>query len=65
MQVPPRSNPSEIDPKYQSRITHDGKTVKIDACDLYYKDLNAILRAVIQGNDVEKIEVHNVCGQRV
>jgi glutamate synthase domain-containing protein 3 len=64
MQVPQRINPTEIDPKYQNRITREGKVVRIDATDIYYRDLNAILRAVIQSNSTEKIEVHNVCGQR-
>ncbi len=64
MQAPQRVNPSEIDPKYQFRVTREGNVVKVDACDIYYKDLNAILRAVIQNDGVEKIEIYNVCGQR-
>ncbi len=64
MQVPQRNNPIEIDPKYQNRITREGGLVKIDACDVYFKDLNSILRAVIQSNDVERIELQNICGQR-
>jgi hypothetical protein len=64
MQVPTRVNPTEIDPKYQSRVKREGKTVKIDATDIYFKDLNAILRAVIQQTGLERIEIHNVCGQR-
>ncbi len=64
MQVPERINPKTIDPKYEKRVTVEGKTVKVDACDMYYRDLNAILRAVIQREGIERIEVHNVCGQR-
>ena len=54
----------EIDPKYLNRIQREGKTVKIDACDLYYKDLNCLLRQVIAADGIEKMEIHNVCGQR-
>lgn len=64
MQVPPRIDPADIDPKYQSRIIREDKTIKIDACDLHYKDLNTLLRATIQTKGIEKIELYNVCGQR-
>ena len=64
MQVPQRVNTTVIDPKYQDRVTREGKIVKIDAEDIYYRDLNAILRAIIASNGVERVEVHNVCGQR-
>jgi len=37
--------------------------VKIDADGLYYKDLNCLLRSVVT-SDVERIELHNICGQR-
>jgi glutamate synthase domain-containing protein 3 len=53
----------EIDPKFQSRIKMEGKVAKINAEDLYYKELNCLLRSVIT-HDVERIELHNVCGQR-
>ena len=53
----------EIDAKYHSRIKTEDKIVKINAEGLFYKELNSILRAVITG-DVERIELHNVCGQR-
>ena len=53
----------EIDAKYQSRIETEDKVVKINAEGLYYKELNSLLREVIKGN-VERIELHNVCGQR-
>jgi len=54
----------EIDSKYQNRITREGNTVKIDACEVYYKDLNCLLRQVIAADGIEKIELQNVCGQR-
>jgi glutamate synthase domain-containing protein 3 len=53
----------EIDAKYQSRIKTQDKVVKINAEGLYYKELNCLLRAIIT-SDVERIELHNVCGQR-
>jgi glutamate synthase domain-containing protein 3 len=56
-------NPIEIDAKYQSRMKTEGKVVKINAEDLYYRELNSLLRAVVS-TDVERIELHNVCGQR-
>ncbi len=58
-----KTNPIEIDAKYQSLIKTEGKVVKINAEGLYYKELNSLLRAVITG-DVERIELYNVCGQR-
>ena len=58
-----KDKPIEIDAKYQSRIKTEGKLVKINAEGLYYKELNGILRQVIT-TDVERIELHNVCGQR-
>lgn len=54
----------EIDPKFHSRIKREGNTVIVNASDLYYKDLNCLLRQIIAANGVQKIEVHNVCGQR-
>jgi glutamate synthase domain-containing protein 3 len=54
----------EIDSKYQNRVTRKDKTIKIDACDLYYKELNCLLRQVIVANGIEKMELDNVCGQR-
>ena len=57
------SKPIEIDAKYQNLIKTEDKVVKIDAEGLYYKELNCLLRQVIT-TDVERIELHNVCGQR-
>jgi glutamate synthase domain-containing protein 3 len=54
----------EIETKYQSRTEIKDKTLKINAEDLYYKDLNCLLRQAICSNDLEKIELYNVCGQR-
>jgi len=39
------------------------KTAKIDATGMYYRDLNSILRN-LDSNGIEKIEIHNVYGQR-
>lgn len=58
-----RIRPKEIDIKYQNLIKTEGKIVKINAEGLYYKELNCLLRQVIT-TDVERIELHNVCGQR-
>lgn len=64
MQVPQRVNSTEIDPKYQNRVVYQDKVVKVDAEGIYYRDLNNILRALVQRGGIEKIEIHNVCGQR-
>ena len=55
---------AEIDPKYKNRVVHEGKIVKIDACDVYFKDLNCLLRQIIDAEGIEKMEIQNVCGQR-
>ena len=44
-------------------VTINKKTAKIDATGMYYRDLNSILRN-LDSNGIEKIEIHNVCGQR-
>jgi glutamate synthase domain-containing protein 3 len=36
---------------------------RIDACGVYYRDLNSLLRS-LDGNGIEKIEIRNVYGQR-
>jgi hypothetical protein len=56
------SKPIEIDAKYQSRITTEDKVVRINAEELYFKELNCLLREVIK-SDAQRIELHNVCGQ--
>ncbi len=53
----------EIESKYQSRIKTEDKVAKINAEGIYYKELNCILRTLIT-QDIERIELHNVCGQR-
>jgi glutamate synthase domain-containing protein 3 len=37
--------------------------IEIDATDLHYRELNARLRQAV-ANGVERIDLHNVCGQR-
>jgi glutamate synthase domain-containing protein 3 len=64
MQVSPRVNSTVIDPKFLDRVKREGNVIKIDACDIYYRDLNNILRSVIQTAGLERIEIRNVCGQR-
>jgi glutamate synthase domain-containing protein 3 len=45
-------------------MTIDNKTIiKIDASGVYYRDLNARLREIMQ-DSTQKIELTNVCGQR-
>lgn len=56
-------NKIAIDSKYEGRVNTENKVVKIDAENLYYKDLNCLLRSVIT-SDIERIELTNVCGQR-
>jgi len=52
-----------IDAKLLSRVKVENEVHKIDAEGLHYKDLNNLLRT-LSGNGAEKIEIHNVCGQR-
>ncbi|MGA3059975.1 MAG: hypothetical protein ABSD92_06350 [Candidatus Bathyarchaeia archaeon] len=54
----------EIDAKYLPILQRENNVLKINAEGLYYKDLNCLLRQAICTSDLEKIEVHNVCGQR-
>jgi len=53
----------EIDAKYLPRVQKENNVLKINAEGLYYKDLNCLLRQAIC-TSVERIEIHNVCGQR-
>ena len=64
MQVPQRINSTEIDPQYKNRIVYQGTVVKVDAEGIYFRELNSILRALVQKGGIEKIELRNVCGQR-
>jgi glutamate synthase domain-containing protein 3 len=53
----------EIDAKYLPILQKENNVLKIDAEGLYYKDLNCLLRQAIC-TPFERIEIHNVCGQR-
>jgi glutamate synthase domain-containing protein 3 len=54
---------AEISAKFITRVKIENEVWKIDADGMYYKDLNCLLRA-ISSNGAEKIEIHNVYGQR-
>jgi glutamate synthase domain-containing protein 3 len=55
---------AKIDPKLISRIeVEENEKWKIDVRDLYYRDLNALLRS-INDSGVKRIELRNVFGQR-
>jgi len=54
----------EIDIKFLSCITKESNVIKINADGLYYRDLNCLLRQAIRSEGLERIEIHNVCGQR-
>jgi glutamate synthase domain-containing protein 3 len=42
----------------------ENKVLKVDAEDVYYKDLNCALRKAVCEGGFERIEIKNVCGQR-
>jgi glutamate synthase domain-containing protein 3 len=54
---------AEINAKFIPRVKVENEVWKIDADGMHYKDLNRLLRG-ISSNGAERIEVHNVCGQR-
>jgi len=54
----------KIDEKYLSRVKRENNVLKVDAEELYYKDLNCLMRQAIGADDIERIEIRNVCGQR-
>jgi glutamate synthase domain-containing protein 3 len=54
---------AETNAKFLHRLKVENEVWKIDANEMHYKDLNRLLRA-ISSNGAEKIEIHNVCGQR-
>ncbi len=54
----------EIDAKYLPILQKEGNVLKINAEGVYYKELNCLLRQAICANGLERIEIHNVCGQR-
>jgi glutamate synthase domain-containing protein 3 len=49
--------------KSPENVSITGKTAKIDAAGMYYRDLNCLLRK-LHSEGIDKIEIHNVCGQR-
>jgi glutamate synthase domain-containing protein 3 len=53
----------EIDTKYSQMVKKESSMLKINAEGLNYKELNSLLRQAIC-TDAERIEIHNVCGQR-
>ncbi|MEM2081748.1 MAG: hypothetical protein QXP44_01830 [Candidatus Bathyarchaeia archaeon] len=54
---------AEISAKFLPRLKVEKNVWKIDAEGLHYRELNSLLRAISR-NGAERIEVHNVCGQR-
>ncbi len=54
----------EIDQKYLQYLTREDNVLKVNAEGLHYKELNALLRQAICANEIERIDIHNVCGQR-
>jgi glutamate synthase domain-containing protein 3 len=63
MVVEERKLATEINAKFASHVTQEGSVYKIDAMDLYYRDLNTILRE-LDHRAAEKVEISNVYGQR-
>ncbi len=59
-----QENKVEIDQQYLSRTKIEDKILKLNAEELYYKDLNCLLRQAIAAGGIERIEIYNVCGQR-
>ena len=55
---------TQIDQKYLPRVAVEGNVLKVNAEDLYYRDLNCLMRQAICSDGYERIEIHNVCGQR-
>jgi glutamate synthase domain-containing protein 3 len=58
-----------VDTSLEGRVTRLGsQEAEIDAAGIYYKDLNALLRRVVDHGDgqgaPEKVVLRNVCGQR-
>jgi glutamate synthase domain-containing protein 3 len=54
---------AEINAKFLPFAKVENEVWKIDANGMHYRDLNSLLRAISR-NGAEKIEIHNVCGQR-
>jgi glutamate synthase domain-containing protein 3 len=53
----------DIKTKFLSHIKFQKEIMSIDAEDIYYKDLNYLLRN-FNGGNIKKVKIHNVCGQR-
>ena len=53
----------KVGKKFLPRVKSDEGTYSVDAADLYYRDLNVLLRA-LSNNGAENIKVQNVYGQR-
>ncbi len=54
---------SEISPKFLSHLTAENNIYRIDAQELPYRELNALLRE-LDSSGAEKVEIGNVYGQR-
>jgi glutamate synthase domain-containing protein 3 len=54
---------AEINTKLLPSVNFENEVWKIDACEMHYKDLNSLLRTISR-NNAERIEIHNVFGQR-
>jgi len=54
---------AEIDTRYTSNVKVKNKVWRIDAQDIQFKDLNTLLR-MLDRHGAEKVEIHNVYGQR-
>ena len=54
---------AEINAKLLPCVKVENEVWKIDAEGMHYKDLNRLLRIACR-NGAERIEIHNVCGQR-
>ncbi len=52
-----------ISEKFLSRVTVEGNVYKVDAQDLYYKELNALMRE-LDAKGAEHVELYHVYGQR-
>lgn len=54
---------AEIGRRFLPRVKAKGNAYTVNAADLYYRDLNVLVRA-LSNNGAEKIEIRNVYGQR-
>ncbi len=63
MTVQQERNKLEVSAKFLPNVSMKGSVWKIDAQDMIYKDLNALLRE-IDAKGVSRVEINNVYGQR-